>query len=489
MPLPLPYKLLVLLITLSIPITDSATLLVEGMAIYNPGEELPGGDTSHHKPRDPDAFTHPSANMGIANRIRFELGDSTFAEVWQPSPSSTTASDGLGPLYNAHSCEECHLRDGRGQPPIANWPNDRAVSMFLRLSIPPQTVKQRQLLQSGKVGVIPEPVYGGQLQNFAINGLREEGHMHISYTETTVKMADGTEVRLRKPEYKVSELNFGPLHPDVMLSPRVAPAVLGLLLLETIPESDILRLSDPDDSDGNGISGRPNWVWDRLSEQQALGRFGWKAGNPTLIQQIVNALSGDIGIATPYLPSPAGDCTSTQTACLNQPNGNTPLQENTEASSVTVQQLVLYTGNLAPPARPDAQKPEVLRGKRIFQRAGCHKCHQPSFKTARSLLLSEQSNQLIWPYSDLLLHDMGEGLADQRPEYLATGREWKTPPLWGIGLTKTVSGHTYFLHDGRARNLLEAILWHGGEAETARQQVTNLTRVERNALITFLESL
>ncbi len=489
MQLTLPYKLLILLVIMSVPVTDSANLPTEGMAIYNPGEELPGGDTSHHNPRDRNVFTHPSANMSFADQLYFELGDSIFSKTWEASPSPITASDGLGPLYNAHSCEECHLRDGRGQPPAENWPNDRAISMFLRLSIPPQTVQQHQLLQSGKAGVIPEPIYGGQLQNFAINDLMEEGHMHINYTERTVILADGSEVRLRQPEYKISALNFGPLHPDVMLSPRVAPAMLGLLLLEAIPESSILKLSDPDDSDGDGISGRPNRVWDRLNEQQALGRFGWKAGNPTLIQQIVNALGIDIGIATPYLPSPSGDCTSTQTTCLNQPNGNTPLQENSEASSTLVQQLTFYTGNLAPPARPDALKPEVLRGKQVFQRAGCHKCHQPSFTTARSIEFPEQSQQLIWPYSDLLLHNMGEGLADHRPEYLADGREWRTPPLWGIGLTKTVNGHNYFLHDGRARNLLEAVLWHGGEAETARQQVLNLTNVERHALITFLESL
>lgn len=489
MPRALFYKLLLLFVVLSIPVTSSEGLVTKGMATYQPGEELPGGDTSHHNPRDRDAFTHSSANMKFPDRLRFELGDEVFAKLWLPSPSSTTASDGLGPLYNAHSCEECHLRDGRGHPPAANWPNDHAVSMFLRLSIPPQTTEQHLLLQSGKVSVIPEPVYGQQLQNFAINGLVEEGHMHINYTETTVTMADGTEVRLRKPEYRVRELNYGPLHSDVMLSPRVAPALLGLLLLEAIPENDILALSDPDDRDGNGISGRPNRVWDSRNKQQALGRFGWKAGNPTVEQQIINALSNDIGIATPYLPSPSGDCTTAQPACLNQPNGNTPLQENSEASSVVVQQLVLYTGNLAPPARPDALKPEVLRGKRVFQRVGCHACHQPSFKTARSITLAEQSEQLIWPYSDLLLHDMGEGLADHRPEYLASGREWRTPPLWGIGLTETVSGHNNFLHDGRARSLLEAILWHGGEAETARQQVINLTGEERNALITFLESL
>ena len=380
------------------------------------------------------------------------------------APSSTTASDGLGPLYNARACQRCHIKDGRGHPPAANWPEDNAVSMFLRLSIPPQNEAQRQLLESGRAGAIPEPTYGGQLQDLAINGLSGEGRMVINYTETTVSLADGTQVSLRQPEYSVAGLSYGPLHPQTMLSPRIAPPMIGLGLLEAIAAADIDALADPEDLNNDGISGRTNRVWNSLTGQQDLGRFGWKAGNPTLIQQAAGAFSGDMGISTPFAPAAAGDCTAQQADCLRQPDGNTTLQDNAEASEEMVKLVEFYSRNLAPPARPDFARLQVLKGKAVFHQSGCATCHQPSFTTAARTDMPEQSKQLIWPYTDLLLHDMGSGLADHRPEFLASGSEWRTPPLWGIGLTQTVNGHTYFLHDGRARNLLEAILWHGGEA-------------------------
>jgi CxxC motif-containing protein (DUF1111 family) len=361
--------------------------------------------------------------------------------------------------------------------------------MFLRLSIPPQNDAQRQLLESGQVGVIPEPTYGGQLQDLAINGLAGEGRMVINYRETTVTLADGFQVQLRKPDYSITELSYGPLHPQTLLSPRIAPPMIGLGLLEALPATAIEALSDPEDRNNDGISGRPNRVWNSFTQQQELGRFGWKAGNPTLIQQAVGAFNGDMGISTPFAPSASGDCTAQQLDCLKQPNGNTPQQDNAEASEEMVKLVEFYSRNLAPPARPDAARPQVLKGKAVFHQSGCAACHQPSFTTANRADMPEQSAQLIWPYSDLLLHDMGEGLADNRPEFLASGSEWRTPPLWGIGLTQTVNGHTYFLHDGRARNLLEAIVWHGGEAQASRDHVINLPTAERATLLTFLESL
>lgn len=454
-----------------------------------PGEALPGGSTTHHKQRNINAFSQSSANMSFENELNFKLGNGIFKKIWVPAPSSTTASDGLGPLYNARACQRCHLKDGRGHPPEANWPEDNAVSMFLRLSIPPQNDAQRQLLESGRAGVIPEPTYGGQLQDLAINGLSGEGRMVISYTETTVSLADGTQVSLRQPEYSVASLSYGPLHPQTLLSPRIAPPMIGLGLLEAVAAADIEALSDPEDLDNNGISGRTNRVWNSLTGQQDLGRFGWKAGNPTLIQQAAGAFNGDMGISTPFAPSAAGDCTTRQADCLIQPNGNTAQQDNAEASEAMVKLVEFYSRNLAPPARPDFDKPEVLKGKMVFHQSGCAACHQPTFTTAARIDMPEQSDQQIWPYTDLLLHDMGTALADNRPEFLASGSEWRTPPLWGIGLTQTVNGHTYFLHDGRARNLLEAILWHGGEAQASRDQVIKLPAAERTALITFLESL
>ncbi len=454
-----------------------------------PGEALPGGSTSHHKQLNINAFSQSSANMSFEKELDFKLGNGIFKKIWVPAPSSTTASDGLGPLYNARACQRCHLKDGRGHPPEANWPEDNAVSMFLRLSIPPQNDLQRQQLESGKVGVIPEPTYGGQLQDLAISGLAGEGRMVINYRESIVTLADGVKVSLRHPTYSIAELNYGPLHPQTMVSPRVAPPMVGLGLLEALPATAIEALADPEDRDNDGISGRTNRVWNSFSQQQDLGRFGWKAGNPTLIQQAVGAFNGDMGVSTPFAPAASGDCTAQQTDCLRQPDGNTEQQDNAEASAEMVRLVEFYSRNLAPPARPDFDKPEVLKGKAVFHQSGCAACHQPSFTTASRRDMPEQSDQLIWPYSDLLLHDMGEALADNRPEFLASGSEWRTPPLWGIGLTKTVSGHTYFLHDGRARNLLEAVLWHGGEGSVSRDRVINLPTADRQALMTFLESL
>lgn len=454
-----------------------------------PGEVEQGGQTTHHKKPNRQAFNLPAANLPFKTQLDFKLGNSIFKKLWVPSPSSTTASDGLGPLYNARSCMQCHIRDGRGHTPKGNWPEDNAVSLFLRLSIPPQTAEQKVLLTSGRIGVIPEPTYGEQLQDFAIPGLSAEGRMQIEYSEETIQLSGGQTASLRHPSYAIDNLGYGPLHPQTMLSPRIAPAMIGLGLLENISDTDILSLNDPLDLNKDGISGRANKVWNKTTQSNAIGRFGWKAGNPTLHQQNNAAFNGDIGISTPYALNPYGECTAKQTECRNAVNGNSAHHDGVEASQKMTDLLLFYTRHIAVPARRDADTPDVLAGKQVFNDTGCHLCHQPTYTTVDNPKLPLLSNQLIWPYTDLLLHDMGKGLADNRPEFLANGSEWKTPPLWGIGLTKTVSGHSFFLHDGRARTLLEAILWHGGEAENAKQKVKNMPVRDRDNLIKFLESL
>jgi CxxC motif-containing protein (DUF1111 family) len=294
---------------------------------------------------------------------------------------------------------------------------------------------------------------------------------------------------LRAPSYELIDLGYGPIDPDVMVSPRIAPQMIGLGLLEAVPEEQILALADPDDQDGDGISGKPNRVWSALHEREMLGRFGWKAGVPTIAEQAANAFSGDIGISTTLHPSGAGECTAKQTACVNAPSGNSPKYQNVEVGDELFKLVTFYAQNLAVPARRGADDPEVLKGKQIFYDIGCAGCHRPKFVTGEAPGQPHLSQQLIWPYTDLLLHDMGEGLADDRPEGKATGREWRTAPLWGIGLTETVSGHTLFLHDGRARNVTEAILWHGGEGEAARDKFADLPKVDRDALLAFVNSL
>ncbi|HAD86608.1 MAG TPA: thiol oxidoreductase [Rhodospirillaceae bacterium] len=458
-------------------------------------ETMQGGAATSTKMVNADSFSHFAANMPFAREIDFKVGNGFFRRLWVSAPASTRSSDGLGPLFNARSCQRCHLKDGRGHPPKANWPDDSAVSMFLRLSIPPQTEAERKALADHRLSVVPEPTYGTQLQDFAIQGIAPEGRMHITYSEETVTLADGTTVSLRRPVYTVTDLGYGPLHPDVMISPRVANPMIGLGLLEMIDEADIRAGADPEDRDGDGISGRVQVTWDREAGRAVLGRFGWKAGEPTVRQQSAHAFSGDIGISTPPAPAHWGDCTAAQTACRTAPDGGTtpdaanPTADGMEASEKVLSLVSFYAQNLAVPQRRDVDAPQVLAGKKVFYESGCTSCHRPKFVTRRDPAQKEKSFQLIWPYSDMLLHDMGEGLADHRPEGLANGREWRTPPLWGIGLTKTVSGHTFFLHDGRARNLLEAILWHGGEAAAARDTVKTMTTKDREALLAFLNSL
>ena len=451
-----------------------------------PYERRPAGAATVFKPLNRDAFSHPSANMSFKRERDFRVGNGIFRKIWVSSPSSTASSDGLGPLFNARACQRCHLKDGRGRPPAAG---ERAETMLMRLSIPPQTEAERAALREHRQATIPEPTYGGQLQNFSIQGIKGEGDITIAYEEVPVALADGETVSLRKPSYGVSGLHYGPLHPETMLSPRVAPPVIGMGLLEAISDADILAGADPEDRDGDGISGRANTVWSDELGRPMLGRFGWKAGQPTVSQQAAAAFRGDVGISTPLYPRPHGDCTAAQQACRDAPHGGASAQDTVEASAALVDLLNFYTRNLGVPARRDIGDPQVLDGKRLFYDANCTGCHRPKFVTRRDSIGEEQSFQLIWPYTDMLLHDMGEGLADGRPEGEASGREWRTPPLWGIGLTETVSGHTFLLHDGRARSLLEAILWHGGEAEAAKERVVAMSREERAALLAFLRSL
>lgn len=450
-----------------------------------PYELNPGGAATSFEPINRSVFSQPSANMSFERQLDFRVGDGIFRKLWVSSPSSTKSSDGLGPIFNARSCQSCHLKDGRGHPPQIG---EEAVSLFLRLSIPPQGDADRAALASHRTTVIPEPTYGEQLQSFSVQGLLAEGRMAIAHEEEAVTLAGGEVVTLRRPSYRVVDLNYGPLHPETMISPRLTPPMIGVGLLEAVPEADILAAADPDDADGDGISGRPNWAWSDTAGAVALGRFGWKATRPSIGDQIAHAFAGDLGISTPITMAAYGDCTMAQAVCRDAPDGADPV-EGVEATRQMFDLTVFYARNLAVPARRGVDDPQVLTGKRLFYTAGCTGCHRPKLVTARDAAELEQAFQLIWPYTDLLLHDMGDGLADGRPDGEATGREWRTPPLWGLGLTETVTAFPSYLHDGRARSVLEAILWHGGEAEAAKRNVAAMSRDERTALLAFLGSL
>lgn len=427
---------------------------------------------------DAKAFTHPSANL--SDPMRFTLGQALFAKLWIAAPASTLASDGLGPLYNARACQACHIRDGRGRPLTDT--SVHSPSLILRLGIPDPAGTEAYL------ATLPDPIYGTQLQDFAAPGQTAEGRMSVTYTALPVFLADGLRLTLRQPTYAAANLAYGPLDPATILSPRLAPQMIGLGLLEAIPAEDILAREDPDDSNGDGISGRANMA--HGPDGPRLGRFGLKAASATIRDQSAQAFAIDMGLSTPLRHDPAGDCTAQQPACRSAPDGETPgLRDGREVDQATLDLVAYYSRNLGVPARRDVEDPTVLQGKAVFSQLNCTGCHTPKHVTARLPDGPEQSFQLIWPYTDLLLHDMGPGLADGLPEGLATGTEWRTPPLWGIGLAQQVSPEAGFLHDGRARTLLEAILWHSGEAEAQRDAVIAMPTPDRNALIRFLESL
>lgn len=469
-----------------------------------------------------NAFSFPLANLNDAERTRFVIGNSFFKRNWVEAPASTQARDGLGPHFIARSCAGCHLLDGRGAPP--DWARtllpgadaESSVGLLLRLSIPGRPDAQH--------GVVPDPVYGDQLGTAAVQGVVPEGHIEIRSRPIEVRFADGSTHTLQQPIYRITRLGYGPMAPDVLVSPRVAPQVIGMGLLEAITEADILgnaraqaALNGPLTA---AIKGQPNRVWDAYANQGAggevLGRFGWKANVGSVAHQMAGAFLGDIGITSRVNWREA--CTPAQTDCLQAQHGGgkgvdrqngrktttllTAAQaspEQPEIDDQTLGQVIFYTATLAPPARRQVNDLRVQQGQALFHQAQCAVCHRPSYVTSTEdssgaggfprLASPALKGQRIWPYTDLLLHDMGEALADGRPDFQANGRQWRTPPLWGIGLLRDVNGHQRLLHDGRANGVLEAVLWHGGEAEASKQQVLKMSAQERAALVAFLESL
>jgi CxxC motif-containing protein (DUF1111 family) len=456
-----------------------------GFSKPEPFEAKPGGAATTVKLVNRDIFSQHSANLSFEQARDFKLGNALFRKVWVSSPASTKASDGLGPLFNARACQSCHLKDGRGIPMDVI---SEASSTFFRLARPARNDIEKAEIETLRALNFPDPIYGGQVQDRAVTGIKGEAQMRVSYGEMPVALKDGTSVSLRKPSYSLDNLAYGPIAPDVTLSPRIANPMIGLGLLQSIHPADIIALSDPEDADKDGVSGKANLVRNAKGEI-ALGRFGWKAQNPSIREQTAEAFAGDIGISSPDIPVATGDCTEAQADCQKTAYGVQNSLGATEAPDPILGLVTFYSENLAVPARRDVDDPKVLKGKHLFYQSGCISCHTPKFVTRRDAAIKEHAFQLIWPYTDMLLHDMGEGLADGQQVGLADGREWRTPPLWGIGLTQTVSGHTYFLHDGRARNLTEAILWHGGEGQGARDRFAAMNKAERDALIKFLESL
>ena len=409
-----------------------------------------------------NAFAMPAPNLSPDNFTRHLEGDLAFEQIFVTAPADLNA--GLGPVFNNNSCVSCHIKNGRSKPALTG---EELSGFLIRLSVEGVDVNG---------GPKPVPFFGTQLQNRAVFGVEKEANFTALEIEKIVEFVDGSSVNLMQPQYTLTE-PYQPLPGDLMISPRVAPAVFGLGLLEAVSEETILSYADENDENGDGISGKPNMVWNVKEQALTLGRFGWKAENPTGLQQTADAFHQDMGITSSMF---------LEESCADQPN----CQDDgiADIDDTFLERTSFYFQSLAVPAVRNYIDKKVIKGQELFKTARCSDCHIPKHTTGTSPI-PELSNQTIYPYTDLLLHDMGEGLADNRPSFQASGREWRTPPLWGIGLLPVVNGHTRLLHDGRARNIEEAILWHGGEGEFSKQAFLEMSEADRKALIAFLEAL
>ena len=431
----------------------------------DPNAALLGGDGTIFD-EGQEAFAYPAANLSAANRGPFQLGDGIFNRNWVAAPASPQGDDGLGPTYNAFSCSGCHSNNGRGAPPQSDG-GDPFLGLLLRLSIPGTDAHG---------GPAPDPNYGNQLQPNGILGVPGEGTPSVSYVEAPGTYGDGEGYSLRVPTYSIGSLNFGPLDPNEMVSPRLAPQTVGLGLLEAVDPSTILAFAAQ-----NG--GKANLVWDDRQQMTVLGRFGWKANQPSLEQQALAAARNDIGITNSLYTTQ--NCPPVQTACANAPLS----MDQPELEPIRESAIVVHALGLAVPARRNLDDPVPLHGEQLFTQAGCATCHVPKMTTGTLSGWPELSNQTIRPFTDLLLHDMGPDLSDGRPDFQASASEWRTPPLWGLGLVQPIDGYLFLMHDGRARGFAEAILWHGGDGKGAKDAFRTMSKSDREALISFLSSL
>jgi CxxC motif-containing protein (DUF1111 family) len=451
---------------------------LSGLAVA--GDATPDSESFTTRETGTQAYSVTVAAVPENLRQSISSGRRMFQEPWV-LPTQYTGVWGIGPTFNENSCSACHENNGRARAPGPG--GEIAAGLILRLSVPASDGSAQA-----------HPHYGDQFQNRGVKGqVPAEGRAVMRYESIDIKFADGETISLRKPVVEFAELAFGPLAKDTMVSARVAPSLAGLGLLEAVPVETLLQIAKRQPA--QGLNGKPNYVWDVEAKQMVLGRFGWKANQPSLRQQTAAAFHGDIGATSSLYP--AENCPDIQIECLKGPSatgcsggrGKCEGEIFWEVLPSRLRNVTLYLQALAAPAQRNADDATVRLGEQLFAEAQCGGCHLPEIKTGAVTAIPAAANQTIRPYTDLLLHDMGEGLADGRPDFLADGRQWRTAPLWGLGLQKSVNGHTDFLHDGRARNLAEAIAWHGGEAQRSRDRFLSMTRNDREALLKFLESL
>lgn len=465
-------------------------------------QHLSGGETSV-KRTHASAYSAHSGNLKtVPGILKFNGGNKFFEEPWAQSAGSVSSQDGLGPLFNNNACQDCHVRDGRGHASAASpgKPGTDFSTMLLRVSKSNMSDAQQDAMAQGTLSNVGDSCIGGQLQHEANFGIHKEAQQSVTYRYQHITFADGERVELREPIWHVKGTRCA-IDDDTVLSARVAPPMIGLGLLELIDAQDILAQQDIEDSNNDGISGKANQVWSVDAQQVTLGRFGWKAGQPSLRQQAAGAFLGDMGLTTELFKGE--NCLPHQQDCQAAPNGNGDVAQpdyDYEVSSQVLDKVTFYSHHLAVPERRNAYQRQVLNGQKIFNELGCQQCHTSSYTTGNSEAFPELSQQKIYPYTDMLLHDMGPALTDFDKnsntvdgeiavEFQALANEWRTPPLWGIGLAQTVDPQATFLHDGRARDLMEAVLWHGGEAQQSQQRVLKLTKKQRIELLAFLEDL
>ena len=464
-------------------------------------QHLSAGETSV-KEKHASAFSAHSANLKeVKSILKFNGGNKFFEEPWAQSVGSVSSQDGLGPLFNNNACQDCHVRDGRGHASEASV-DQRGTdfsTMLLRASKSNITTAEKEAMLNGEQANVADSCIGGQLQHQANFGITKEATQAVSYQYHKVSFADGEKITLRTPIWHVKAIHCD-IDDDTVLSARVAPAMIGLGLLALIDEQQIINQEDINDENSDGISGKANKVWSVKTKQVTLGRFGWKAGQPTLRQQSAGAFLGDMGLTTALFQQE--NCLTQQIECKKAANGNGDMANDYpyEVADKVLDKVTFYSNHLAVPERRNAYTKQVTNGQKIFNEIGCQQCHRASYTTTTSKAFPELSKQTIYPYTDMLLHDMGEALTDFDKnsqtvsgdipvEFLAQANEWRTPPLWGIGLAQTVDPQATFLHDGRARNILEAVLWHGGEAELSKNKVLQLPKRQRIEILAFLEDL
>jgi len=411
------------------------------------------------------SFSAAIPGLSVNDERIHDLGDKIFEQSFVAAPAPRFG--GLGPAFNNTSCTNCHHNDGFGLPTFGAL----GSSLLMRISIPGTDTHG---------GPNAAPGFGGQVQNMALLGVQPEATVDLSYTEQTYSFPDGEMASLRTPTYALVT-PYIPLPAGYMLSPRLGPPVFGLGLLENIPEATIRSFADPMDANGDGIKGHTNYVYNPYTRKTELGRFGLKANTSTLQVQVATAFQQDMGITSYVQPrkSVYGQSQMASVADTTAP----------DLADTSLNAVIFYVRSLAVPGRRNVADPQVKHGEQLFKQLNCSGCHIPTIYTGTDVQLPALSNQRIHPYTDMLVHDMGAGLADNRPDYQATGTEWRTTPLWGMGMFEQTNGTPYFLHDGRARTVTEAILWHGGEAQRSRDNFTKLSKTDRAALLAFLQSL